>query len=226
MDGGPSARQGSRAALQRVLRWKVALAPPQFFITADASPWGLGAVLSDASGKPLAWMASVVTPLDCEIRSIKMGDCSAQAVLEALALLVAVRIWADKWMGANTSAHIRSDSAAALGSLEKLASPAPGINVIAREMALDIAWSDFGFEVLSWGHVAGVLNGWADALSRLKAPEPKAFPEALHGVAGSPAPPRTQEWWKAVLPPRSRRSQRRPRTAQWHAAAAAGGLMQ
>ena len=72
---------------------------------------------------------------------VKIGDCASQAVLETLALLVAVRVWAHIWVKAKARVHIRSDSRAALGALGKVASPVASINSIARELALDVATS-------------------------------------------------------------------------------------
>ena len=114
-------------ALERVLDWRVALAEVSLIVTCDASPWGLGAILSDADGNPLEWLACPVSPLDCQILGVTVGDCRGQAVLEALALLVALRTWAPRWCKQRVRAHVRSDSTAALGAVQKLASPTPNV---------------------------------------------------------------------------------------------------
>ena len=111
---------------------------PRFMITADASPWGLGAWLA-FDGYPIRWLASEVTSEDASMLGVKIGDCSSQAVLEALAMLVALRTWFPLWAGDRMAIVVRSDSMAALGALGKMASPAKGINIIARELALDVA---------------------------------------------------------------------------------------
>ena len=190
-----------RAALKRSVNWRIETAPATLLITCDASPWGLGAVLSTPDGLPLAWYSSALTVEDAAYLGITIGDCSCQTVVEALAILVAVRLWAHIWVTAKARVHVRSDSRAALGALGKVSSPVASINSIAREVALDVATSDYGLEPISWGHVAGVLNEWADALSRLTAPEPKEVPLALAAFEGEEVPARDARWWRASSGP-------------------------
>jgi hypothetical protein len=186
----------SQPAMQRTLDWRVALGPIGITVTVDASPWGLGAVLSTASGCPLAWLAAEVSDMDCTILKVQRGDCRAQAALEGLALLIALREWAPWWESQRLRAHVRSDSAAALGAAEKMASPTYAMNLLARELALDVAWSRYGVELVTYGHVAGPLNKWADALSRLNAPTEKAtVPEALLALEPTPVVERRPAWW-------------------------------
>ena len=122
-------------------------------------------------------------------------------MLEALAVLVAVRTWAPHWTTAKARVHVRSDSQAALGALGKLSSPVPAVNAIAREVAVDVATSDYGLEPVSWGHVAGALNDWADALSRLHAPDAKVVPAVLAAFDPEEVPERTDAWWRASRGP-------------------------
>ena len=203
-----------RSELKRSVNWRTDMAAPSLLITCDASPWGLGAVLSTPEGFPLAWLASPVTKADAAFLGIQFGESSGQAVLEALAILVAVRTWAPHWTSAKARVHVRSDSKAALGALWKLSSPTPAINMIAREVAVDVATSDYGLEPISWGHVSGVLNEWADCLSRLTAPEPKYVPAALEAFEPETLPERTALWWRASRGVGALRKQRdgRPRT--------------
>ena len=189
--------KGQRSTLKRSVNWKVELSEPSLVITCDASPWGLGAVLSTPSGLPLAWLSSEVTEQDAKRLGIKRGEAAGQAVLEALAILVAVRQWASVWAKAKARVHVRSDSMAALGALGKVSSPVPSINSIAREIAIDVTLSDDGLEPMSWGHVAGVLNEWADALSRLHAPDAKEVPVRLAAFEPEVVPERDGAWWRA-----------------------------
>ena len=204
------------AALQRTLDWRVALAPITLLVTADASPWGLGAILSLLDGTIVAWLASDVTELDCQVLKITFGDCSGQAVVEALALLVALRVWAPRWTGQRVRAHIRSDSVAALGALRKLASPAPSLNAVAREAALDIAASTYGVELTSYAHISGALNDWADALSRLSAPVPRSVPLALDEALRTEVPRRGAAWWRARVESSREHPRARVRAARLH----------
>ena len=204
--------QEEKTAIKRAVNWRTELSPPSLVITCDASPWGLGAVLSTPEGYPLAWLASTVTEEDARRLGITIGDCAAQAVLEALAILVAVRAWAPLWMKAKARVHVRSDSQAALGALAKVASPVVAMNAVAREVALDVAASSYGLEPMSWGHVSGALNHWADALSRLNAPEAKEVPAALATFEPTSVPARDAKWWRASSgPPATRKRHRRRR---------------
>ena len=156
----------------------------------------MGAVLSTTGGIPLAWLTTEVSDLDCEILKVERGDCRAQAALEGLALLIALRECAPWWESQRLRAHVRSDSAAALGATEKMASPAYSMNLLARELALDVAWSKYGVELVSYGHVAGPLNSWADALSRLQAPTERAcIPDALTAIVPTAVADRRPAWW-------------------------------
>ena len=62
---------------------------------------------------------------------------------------------------------------------------------------MDIATSDYGLEPLTWGHVSGVLNVWADALSRLDAPEATQVPQELTSIVPEALPVRDAKWWRA-----------------------------
>ena len=198
-----------KAATKRTVNWRTQLADPTLVITCDASPWGLGAVLSTPEGYPLAWLASDVTEEDAERLGVKVGESGSQSVLESLAILVAVRTWAHVWTKAKARVHVRSDSKAALGALGKVSSPVVAMNMVAREVALDVAASDYGLEEVTWGHIAGTLNDWADALSRLSAPEPKVVPTALASFDATATAPRDEEWWRASAGPTGKTRQRR-----------------
>ena len=185
-----------RDVLGRTVNWRTELSEPSLLITCDASPWGLGAVLSTPEGFPLAWLSSPVSLTDVETLGLKYGESSGQTVLEALAILVALRAWARHWTTAKARVHVRSDSQAALGALSKMASPTPAVNLIAREVSVDVTRSDYGLEAISFGHVAGVLNEWADALSRLTAPEPKTVPAVLEAFPPEELKERDADWWR------------------------------
>ena len=158
-------------------------------------------MLSTPEGYPLAWLSSDVTEEDAQRLGVKVDECGSQSVLESLVILVAVRTWAHVRTKAKARVHVRSDSQAALGALGKVSSPVAAMNMVAREVALDVAVSDYGLEEVSWGHIAGVLNDWADALSRLNAPEPKAVPAVLAAFEATATPPRDAEWWRASAGP-------------------------
>ena len=141
--------------------------------------------------------------MDCRVLRVERGDCRAQAAVEGLALLIALRAWAPLWEQQRLRAHVRSDSAAALGAAEKLASPTYALNVLAREVALDIAWSRYGVEMVTYGHISGPLNTAADALSRQWCPNTRAaVPEELGAMEPTTAVERTAAWWLSFGGPR------------------------
>lgn len=56
----------------------------------------------------------------------------------------------------------------------KLAAGSSHFNMVAREVALDLALKNYRLTELS--HIPGITNVTADALSRLWLPDPKPFP--------------------------------------------------
>ena len=131
-----------------------------------------------------------------------------------LAILVSLRAW--PWCGAATL-EVRSDSAAALSSLVKLSSESPSLYVIASEIARDCALQNRRVDIAT--HIPGVANNVADALSRLWAPDPKAFPSILFEVPRTLAPERSASFWRTAVPPRSRRMQGRGTSRLSHSSA-------
>ena len=101
--------------------------------------------------------------MDEEILIISKGSCTAQAGAEAVASLVDQRTWHSVWRRQRAVLVIRSDSAAALGALGKLASPAPGVGAVAREIAIDVACSRLESAVGSTGR-ASRMTGQIDFL--------------------------------------------------------------
>eukprot|EP00973_Karenia_brevis_P001561 211303-Karenia_brevis.AAC.1 len=93
--------------------------------------------------------------------------------------------------------RIASDSKAVLGAFLKLRSPAPAINVMVRELALDLAEGRYHVDVHE--HIAGTLNVWADALSRLSEPDSGAvIPEPLRHIPQASPGRRNPAWWEAA----------------------------
>ena len=97
---------------------------------------------------------------------------------------------------------MRSDSLSTLRALVKLAAKSPSLNVVMRELALDLASAPL--DLLVAVHTPGVANLVPDALSRRWAPEPKPLPAVLVGCPQVEAPRRTPEFWRAVAAPAQR----------------------
>ena len=117
---------------------------------------------------------------------------------------MALRQWADQWKDEPTEILTRSDSLAALGAILKRSSASGAMNRVMQELALDLSEGTFEVEVV--GHLPAVLNGWADSLSRLEAPDPerKPIPAALLAVPRATTASRTWTWWRTLSPPKDR----------------------
>ena len=92
------------------------------------------------------------------------------------------------------SIRCKSDSRAALGAIVKLSSPSRELATIVREISLDLAQGVYELAFLE--HIPGVTNVIPDALSRLRAPEPKQLPTCLAGVPKANASPRDDTFWR------------------------------
>ena len=136
-------------------------------ITTDALPWGLGAVLEFGS-TIVAYFASPITDQYRLILSLDTEPSSRQ-VLEALALLVALRGWAPSWTDRRVQLSVRSDNVTALTLLCNVQPHSDRMGIIVREFALNIAASSVSPDEAL--HIPGGLaNTAADMLSRLHQP--------------------------------------------------------
>jgi hypothetical protein len=122
----------------------------------------------------------------------EIGDPAFNTIWEALAILVAVRLWRQP-SHLGISLELKSDSMASLQVLFKLASSTEALNLIARELALDTAELAAPLDLFT--HIPGVSNIIPDHLSRLHAPNPHAFPACLAGVPEAKAHPRDRSFW-------------------------------
>ena len=126
----------------------------------------------------------------------KRGDHKGQQVWEALAVLVALRLWMKTWLHRKAALSIKSDNKAALGVAARLKT-AKNANLIGRE----IAWiyTSAAFHPRYVRHAPGVTNKLADALSRLTDPNGSyEVPSALTGIAPSRVPLRPRSWYRTL----------------------------
>ena len=118
-------------------------------------------------------------------------------VWEALALLIAFRLWLPRFPQ-GLAVRIKSDSRGALGAVLKLASPSVPLNAIVREIAFDLASGTYDITELE--HIPGVTNVVPDALSRQPpCPDPLPFPKEVASAARARVPRRTSDFWKVGL---------------------------
>ena len=183
---------GRHGPLVRLFPLEEAWAEDGSYIATDACPWGMGGVRFEKH-RPVQWFATKLTECDLRKFGASVGESSFNTTWEALALLIAIRLWLP---GTNVKAHVRSDSLSALRSMVKLTSTSTALNAIARELALDavVGLYSIGLAV----HIPGVSNSLPDDLSRMWAPEPHAFPPALAGVPESSPPARDRGFWRTA----------------------------
>ncbi len=120
------------------------------------------------------------------------GDPGMNTAWEAMALLVALRLWLPK-LPRQLTTRIKSDNVGALRMLLNLTSPSGPLSIIAREVALDMAGDNYQISELE--HVPGITNVAADGLSRLWAPQPEPFPKLGEAVQDL-SPDFSSNFWK------------------------------
>ena len=99
----------------------------QVRITTDASPYGMGGVI-EVNGSIIARFAEPITEDDIRFNDLSRPPTSAdQQVLEALAMLLALRLWPRHWQTGRCNLAVRADNMAALRSLPKC-SPRPSVS--------------------------------------------------------------------------------------------------
>ena len=167
-----------------------------FEILADASPWGCGGVLVHAAtGRPLQYFAAQLTEEDAVRFQFEIGSCKGQAVVEALAILMAFRLWAKLFGQTFSTCRVASDSVAALGAMAKMASPNPLLNGLGAELALLLEIHQVGDLALE--HIPGKLNCLADWCSRVFEPgSAGSKPAALEGAREKRVPPRDDTFFR------------------------------
>ena len=184
--------RGRHGPLVRLFPLQEQWADEGSYIATDACPWGMAGVRFEKH-KPVQWYATKLTAFDLRKFSATTGESKFNTTWEALALLIAIRLWLP---GTCVKAHVRSDSLSALRSMVKLTSTSPALNIIARELALDAVLGLYSIGLAV--HIPGVSNTLPDDLSRMWAPKPHLFPAALGGIPESTPPPRDREFWRTA----------------------------
>ena len=110
-----------------------------------------------------------------------------------------------QWKDSRVLLRIRSDSVSALVLAVRLKSSGFGPNLVAREMALDIAESVYRPDIAE--HIPGIANRICDDLSRLFVPgQEKSIPRVLENIPRVTLPRRDRSFFRTLVPP-SRGSQ-------------------
>lgn len=151
----------------------------------DACPFGMG------GGEPKEYYAVDISEELQEKFTATRGDSKWNTLWEAVALLVAARLWLPG-LGYGVVVRIKSDNMSALISISKGRAKTAELNIVARVFAIDQAKKDY---LIKWlERIPGVTNVQADALSRATAPIPKEFPSDLVGCLRR-RPTLGQDFW-------------------------------
>ena len=126
--------------------------------------------------QPTAWMTQDWDDELCGLLQVERGEFAHLAFPEAYTVVASLARWCPP--GGRREVAVVGDNVAAL--TVALSRRGRGdLGRLCRELALRQARQDLGIAV---GHLATHLNTVADALSRLSAPDPSAFPDDLRGV--------------------------------------------
>ena len=174
-----------------VRRFRPSLQDDGWELVTDACPWGIGGVLYHKT-IPVRWFASDLTPELLGKFKASRGDSAWNTTWEAFALLVAIRLWLPD-LPRLVACRVKSDNVGALRLLLSLVSSNTALATIAREIAMDMAENNYQLNELV--HIKGVTNVFADALSRLYAPNPEPFPN-LGNAIKDPVPFFGDNFWK------------------------------
>ena len=170
-----------------------------FELHLDASPWGLGGVLTRC-GQCMSWFSCALSDAELAVLELTRGSHRSQQAVEALCALVALRAWSQHWRNQRLQIRVQSDSISALVLAVRLKTSGRASGIIARDMALDLAESNF--MPLIAEHVPGVANLVPDLLSRRFQPgKDFVLPSALTHIPECRLPPRTAAFFRSLTPP-------------------------
>eukprot|EP00972_Heterocapsa_arctica_P053054 7812916-Heterocapsa_arctica.AAC.1 len=115
-------------------------------ITTDASPWGIGANLAIV-GVIVEYIVDAISDFDQDMLGNARGTSDGQQAWEALAILVALRRWREKWQVLRVRLAVRNDNIGALSAVARLKAHSPALSLCARELALDLADGTFSLDL-------------------------------------------------------------------------------
>ena len=187
--GGGRVRRGLFAVkrLEAARSWLAA-----FALAAMASPEGLGGILL-INHKAIEAFSSPVDQHDEEHLRVTKGSSSSQGTLEALAVLVALRIWGPRFHKHRVRLVVQSDSIVTLALTQKLSASFPSLNFLGAEISL--ALEQVGVDGMDPLHIPGAANVEADFLSRPSKWEVEEKPKNLKGLKVKQAGPRLANFY-------------------------------
>ena len=171
----------------------------------DASPWGLGGWMS-RNGRITHYYHCAVSAHDIDILGIESGSSESQQALEALAILVALKVWIQH-SKERIQLRVRGDNVGALALVVKMRPKTARLAIVARELAL--IFTNYSFLPAVF-HTPGVSHKIADQLSRMHDPNAEkpqeilAHPALRYAVASS-VPERDRSFYITLDKPSSLR---------------------
>ena len=167
-------------------------------IGTDASPYGMGGWLT-IDGILTNYFATDISDEDELIYGCPRGTSKGQQLWEALAILVAVDIWASHWQQHRTVLKIRGDNVGTLTLLIKMRPDNAKMAIVAWELALRMIELSFPPDAV---HTPGIAHVLADKLSRIHAPGGSGSCKDLHPAfaqaAETVAPIRKSSWYRPL----------------------------
>ena len=199
-------------------------------ITTDASPYGIGGTL-EVNGVLVEYFHDDISEHDRRVLGFTVNVADGQQAWEALAILVAMRLWRSRWQSRRVCLSVQNDNIGALTVLARLKAKSAALNLCARELALELADGTFLPDIIE--HILGVTNVLADYLSRRRDPSKFStwrLPGPLQAARLAACEPRPPRWWQAralgpsdanawIWGPRSDEVKRKGRLSgvSWHA---------
>ena len=185
---------GTNAGIRRVWFLEAYLGRgPRICLTWDASPFGLGAFLTE-DDVVVEYLSCAITPDDVQIFGYEVGDSAGQQSWECLAPLVALRAWRSRWRSVRIRLSARGDNMTSLQMMLALTAKGPGPSLVARELALEMGDGAYAPDLVE--HTPGVANVEADMLSRRHDPTKTwRLPPVLASVPETIPPRRDRSYY-------------------------------
>ena len=131
---------------------------------------------------------------------ITIGDNKAQQILEALAALVALRIWLPLWKDERIELTVRTDNTTVLAMVSRMKASTKELQIIAAEMALIL--SDSAYMPWAAEHTPGIQHIVADVLSKIHEPgKERPLPAALKDAQQCIPQRRDDSWYRSLVAP-------------------------
>ena len=145
---------------------------------------------------PVCYTYGLFTSMDASGLHVINEQSRAQQAFESLALLIVLRMWLPEFSSQRVSIRVRGDNIAALTMLAKMQPKSFSLQVVARELALDLSQCSYSPDFIE--HIPGVSNGIADSLSHM-AEQGSDFqlPTFLSNARCDIPPVRDEKWWRA-----------------------------